>query len=65
MSLTSHHGQRPIKPLRLKEALRSQIVTASNQINDEARLRRIAQYISREWIAEHGGELILKEGPEA
>lgn len=47
--------------LRAKEALRSQIIHAVCRMDSEPRLRRIAQLVSQEWIAEQGGELIMKE----
>ena len=47
--------------LRTNDALRAQIFAGVNQISSEPRLRRIAQLVSREWLSEQRGNLIMKE----
>lgn len=51
--------------LRTNDALRAQIFAGVNQISSEPRLRRIAQLVSREWLSEQGGNLIMKEAAES
>lgn len=59
--MSMSNPQRPVRPLRTNDYLRTQIIRAVCQIDSEPILRRIAQQVSQEWIAEQGGELILKE----
>ena len=51
--------------LRTNDALRAQIFAGVNQISSESRLRQIAQLVSREWLAEQGGDLIMKGAAES
>ena len=53
------------KLLRTNDALRAQIFAGVNQISSEHRLRRIAQRVSQEWLAEQGGDLIMKGAAES
>lgn len=64
----NHYHSKAVRPqqktgnlLRTNDALRAQIFTGVNQISSELRLRRIAQLVSHEWLAEQGGDLIMKE----
>ncbi|MFQ7401668.1 MAG: hypothetical protein ACLRNW_28480 [Neglectibacter sp.] len=44
-----------------KAAMRGQIRRGIMLMNDYERLRKVAQYTSKLWLEEQGGELIIKE----